>query len=1079
MDQRNDGFGNLFADSSQPQYHTYDTPFLNGPDHQNFTSDASWGLNASAFPASSQAGQQSVQAWSQNANHLSASSTHGGLNGPGSPYSRSLSHSPAPFAQNPYGGFNSQQSLQYRQSPYDPSLYNTTNVAQTYGSNNFSGFPTQAQSAGTIAPQALQQETRSPAFANHPYATVNRGQPALAQQSFARPSAPPVDQKQLLAAIPKGSDAGSFSVIDADQLRRATNSERMTDYVYINVGKEAQEWPANRTTTLPQYVPRKSKNELRKLAGNDQSLLAKIGKKALKKTPLGIAPSGARQFTGPKGPGSPTESIKYEGDSSSDDESSDDESSYTSDEDLEGSPLQSKRPDNPKEAVEYDTTKALWRPKRRPVSGESIKQGMVAFWEIIRTIRDRWKTDTQAVTEAEEKKRAGEIPLLKSRVKDQRDMIEAAFKAALKHGHRSIVEMLGQNHPLIYLCYQFLLDRFKAEDLNSGLSRAILEILSLVTTLDTEVLEKTHLNRVLSRYSKLADAKTAFYAKRILTNAAESTKQKASQPAPKAAASAKSTGNTASPPAKRLEPGTVAGVKRASSSAVEGGAQKKVATTVSKANGSAAPSKSTSVVKKPANSGDSPKPPGTGSVSTNKAKQITAKPSNFFSSLQSAAKKPGTSIKAGTPVQAAGPKVAERKSTATSAPASAAPKSTFSFAETMANLTKSKEVQPAAQQEKEEPLESPEEKAKRLRKEARRKLHVQFKIGEDLVQVRYFTHDPEEELGHDDSQMRDVADAGGEGRALKLHKDMMDLDEEDDADEEPQLTEWKEPSATDFSDVDREERDKNYSKYAGGKNEPESPERAAREQYEKDNLIVFYADASEIPPNPREPSDPYNGQQRGSATEFGKPDQKWIDLAKQRIQSNPRLAQRQQQSRTAAQPAFDLSRLLPQQPPMMTQPPPAAPNFDLNTLLANLTQNAAQQQQTAQAPPMMNYGQAYQPPPPVMNGVPASTQPDLGAILAAIGGEATQAPQMCGGYGAATSAPTIGSFAPQMLQRTGNSSRGGGSGGGGGGGSQNKQRWRDQSKGDNVFYKTVPCKFWPTGECLKGDKCTYLHENPK
>jgi hypothetical protein len=199
----------------------------------------------------------------------------------------------------------------------------------------------------------------------------------------------------------------------------------------------------------------------------------------------------------------------------------------------------------------------------------------------------------------------------------------------------------------------------------------------------------------------------------------------------------------------------------------------------------------------------------------------------------------------------------------------------------MANLNKSKEKEPSPlkAEEKHAP-ESVEEKAKRLRKEERRKLRVTFKPDSQLVETRIFHHDVDEELGHDASMIRDVSDVGGEGRMFKQHKDMMDIDEDDDtATGEESFGEYVTPTCelntenvtcldtkltlpvTDFSSVDIEERKRNYSRYAGGELQPESPERINREQYEASTLMVFYTDPSDIPPNPREPVEPYNGEE--------------------------------------------------------------------------------------------------------------------------------------------------------------------------------------------------------------------------
>ena len=125
--------------------------------------------------------------------------------------------------------------------------------------------------------------------------------------------------------------------------------------------------------------------------------------------------------------------------------------------------------------------------------------------------------------------------------------------------------------------------------------------------------------------------------------------------------------------------------------------------------------------------------------------------------------------------------------------AAAPPKPSFSFAETMANLNKAREKTPE-KVEIDQPPETEEQKKKRLRKEERRKLRVSFKSEEDLEQVRLFMHDPEEELGHDDSMTRDVGDTRGEGQMLKMHKELEDMDEDEDYAPEEPLADWVSPT---------------------------------------------------------------------------------------------------------------------------------------------------------------------------------------------------------------------------------------------------------------------------------------------
>jgi hypothetical protein len=114
----------------------------------------------------------------------------------------------------------------------------------------------------------------------------------------------------------------------------------------------------------------------------------------------------------------------------------------------------------------------------------------------------------------------------------------------------------------------------------------------------------------------------------------------------------------------------------------------------------------------------------------------------------------------------------------------------------MATLNAQKDAPPVKVEETRK-TESPEEKRKRLRKESRRRLRVSFKADEDLVQVREFVHDPDEELGHEDSQVRDVGDSRGEGQMLKMHKD-LDIDDEEDYEppDEISLPEWHDPLRT-------------------------------------------------------------------------------------------------------------------------------------------------------------------------------------------------------------------------------------------------------------------------------------------
>lgn len=62
----------------------------------------------------------------------------------------------------------------------------------------------------------------------------------------------------------------------------------------------------------------------------------------------------------------------------------------------------------------------------------------------------------------------------------------------------------------------------------------------------------------------------------------------------------------------------------------------------------------------------------------------------------------------------------------------------------------------------------------------------------------------------------------------------------------------------DFSVIDPGELARNYTN-RGGKAEVKSDERKVQEQREMSTLMVIYTTPSDIPPSPREPSEPFTG----------------------------------------------------------------------------------------------------------------------------------------------------------------------------------------------------------------------------
>ncbi|KAI5257925.1 hypothetical protein E4T42_00814 [Aureobasidium subglaciale] len=1019
-------------------------------------------------------------------------------------YTQAFTKSPTNLHTTAYPGYSNHH--QYENPPFDPSLVpGTTNGPRAFGLGQSPyAQPNRQMQHGTIAPQALEQENAHIVRPGQTSDTQSYSRPHTTDATSYNkviPSAPTADQAALHKAIPTGTRTGNFLVKDAAHLRQATNSTPLNSF--ISVGDVEIELPVNRATVSA--PPRRPSRKAIQAANPGRQLKTK------KPSSVSAGMSANSRSSQPIKP------ERSESESDTSDSYSDDES----DEEPDVSPLPSKRPDDPRKGVEYDTIKALWESSHTGVAADRIRTGMVEFNEILQTIKNRWKADSVALTDATDRKKISEIPLLQSRVNDQLEMLKAALQTAITHGNRDIMAQLGQHAQIMASFAQFLIDRIKREDYNGALTVLILEVLVRCDTFPARTYDATKMQKCIIRLSKDGSKDTHDMCDRIKGRVAGSAESQASS---------EQKSRIKSPPSGRPTPEPVAGIKRsAPGSASSDQASKRVLMTSTAGSAAAkAPLKRVlpiGVNNKPVVSAAIVKPTLGATV---KAKPTIAK--SIISAATGAGVKKAVT-KAATPsVVAAAIKSIERKA----APA-APPKPAFSFADTMANLSKSKEKAPSpTKTEAKQTPETPEERAKRLRKEERRKLRVTFKPDSQLVDVRIFHHDVDEELGHDASMIRDVSDVGGEGRMFKQHKDMMDIDEDDDnAVGEETFGEYVSPMLTDFSSVDVEERKRNYSRYAGGELEPESTERVEREQYEASTLMVFYTDPSDIPPCPREPAEPYNGDETSPKPFGALGNQEPLATRIAKLVGYAQPAQTQQpsaapdisailalinpQGQAAHQPVqptqapapvaaptqnpdqmAEIQRILasiPQVQPQQQQPQPTQvqqpvqplvqPNMaaDLAGIFANLNPHAqannmfASQQQPVMDSNPPGFAALFSQLNPVQNGGPV---PNF-----------NQFPYPGAGFNM-PNMPNMGQFPgpPQNQQPPyENEERrrwregGGGSSGSGSGGDSNSndqmRRGNKLGKKGNTFTDkrfTVPCKYFKKGQCQKGDSCTYRHE---
>ncbi len=226
-----------------------------------------------------------------------------------------------------------------------------------------------------------------------------------------------------------------------DELANATQSTKLAKFANIR--------PAPVELNLTKVNIPNMFRESHKMSSNHSPLAIQLSKdkilKRVKKTKLHIQRTD-RSLQLPTNKGSP---VSLSSETESSDDGSDD-SDYDSDSSPppEKSPLPASRPQKAVEAVRYDTIKAVWSPRNKFAENERILKGLADLWEVVRTIRDRWKSDRDAVKKALEAKQDSELPLLRERVEKQLEMMEAVLTAASEFGHTDLLSAYVYPHDL-------------------------------------------------------------------------------------------------------------------------------------------------------------------------------------------------------------------------------------------------------------------------------------------------------------------------------------------------------------------------------------------------------------------------------------------------------------------------------------------------------------------------------------------------------------------------------------------------------------------------------------------------------
>ncbi|KAI1418318.1 hypothetical protein F5Y13DRAFT_128 [Hypoxylon sp. FL1857] len=580
------------------------------------------------------------------------------------------------------------------------------------------------------------------------------------------------------------------------------------------------------------------------------------------------------------------------------------------------------RPKDSLKAVEYDIIKILWRdPKLPELSQRAVGDNVRAFGDYVTALWTKSKDLKNDVEKTESGSNRARLESLRAALEGTYDEIRTAIESAIKFGDKFTITQLGIHTKLLGSLCILLRNRFAANDRNGPLPKAILKLISLFVTVDTEFLtEKVKLDRVQQKYKEDLDEEAVEYMNMIFENGKKRSALKAQENREDAkkgddgkrstlGVSKKISASRDMPPTSKAsplkkevvakKPGTE--IKKMQPIDYSGlGSARKISNVTTKAPSSQAPSKRPGdedvdprAAKKAALESEA------GTPSTTKAPSTAAATTSQASSVAStqARSRPTGSMLPGRSRVA--PKAQPKKAT----PQQSTTSSTIG--NILAQISKPKE-QPKQQDEPEKAPETPEEAAKRLRKESRRHLRVSWKPDGELTDVRIFEHDTAEDKGRDHSMLRDARDNRSEGQMLKQRI----RDDDDDAEEklkEISIRPWAELTLAGVygeKGITLEQQEKNYVTRCG-KRPVESEQKKVMEEYESRELMAIYTSVSEIPETPQSPtgkiaevgkqpklqilpSDPTSWQRSLPATTPKRKEihQRWIDC----INSGPGIA---------------------------------------------------------------------------------------------------------------------------------------------------------------------------------------------
>ncbi|EGX88459.1 C-x8-C-x5-C-x3-H type zinc finger protein [Cordyceps militaris CM01] len=500
------------------------------------------------------------------------------------------------------------------------------------------------------------------------------------------------------------------------------------------------------------------------------------------------------------------------------------------------------RPTDPVEAASWDVIGIVHIDDSAARTGSSIAQRVQQAGDLIIKLRGEMNKAKQELDQAsKDKKPESQVATIKANYEQKKEAFYRALDSTLLHADNAVLDNLGGHQKLILSLVNALISCIKAADFSGKLPKTVLELISFFR-MTRKIIDTTNFETVRKRFGDKGDADVKAIIQEI------NNKIRKVMKATEADTATGYTGTSAASRAKvGAKPSTDTTIKRSREDDSDSRISKKI---VVEQPGSsllkklAQPKAQAQIVSRPAASSILP------GKSRPAAKAIVKSEgaANAVSPAASSDEKPKA------PVRKASDSKVEPTKTPVPKPAPSATSSALSGIASLLDSINAPKAEAAAptvnikDADVEVDAESPAAKAKRLRKLERRKMRVTWKPDHDLVQVRVFQKDDNEDDGRAMNMIRDAADDKSEGMMLKQR---VGMDEDEDDDEVPYQP-WIGPVPTDLSGLTAEARSKNFVTRGG--NVPFSTEEQKRiAEREQRELMAIYTDPGDIPPSPKSP----------------------------------------------------------------------------------------------------------------------------------------------------------------------------------------------------------------------------------